>query len=205
MNGRLALAPLLLTGTLLLAQSGAERPDAVTAHLRDFPLLHVDFTQTRTLAALSRPLKSSGTVVVARDKGVIWQIRKPLSIGFVITPKGMLQIGPDGKPGPRAPQDASPVLAQIGRTFQSLFQGQWEALDGYFTVRAEGRPERWKITLSPKQQTAAFLKGIQVSGGRFIERVHVDEPGGDAMDIQFEHPRPADPLSETEAHLLAAE
>ena len=199
---RLAWAGLFLGACLLQGQ--APLPDAVTAHLKEFSTLHVEFTQTRTLAALSRPLKASGSMTLSRELGVLWQIRKPLTLGFVITPKGLMEVGPDGKPRAKAAKDA-PVVAQMGRILQSLLQGRWSALDDYFTLRAEGNPERWKIILAPKPQTASFIKGVQVAGGRFLERVHVEEAGGDTMDILFERPRTADPLTEAETRLLRGE
>jgi hypothetical protein len=193
----------LLCGCLLQAQT---RPaaEALTAHLKNFSILHVDFTQNRTLAALSRPLKSSGSMTLSRDKGVLWQIRKPLTLGFLITPKGLKEVGADGQVRARDAKDA-PVVAQMGRILQSLLQGKWSALDDYFTIRAEGSPGRWKISLAPRPQTASFIKAVQVSGGPFIERVRVEEAGGDAMEILFERPRTADPLTEAEARLFAGE
>jgi hypothetical protein len=96
-------------------------------------------------------------------------------------------------------------VAQIGRIFQSLLQGKWSALDDYFTVKGEGRADRWTITLVPKPQVASFLKGVRVSGGRFIERVHVDEPGGDTMDLTFLNVRTDLPVSPMETRLYSFE
>ena len=193
---------LLGTGLLLQGQAPSALPEALTAHLKTVTLLHADFTQTRTLAALSRPLKATGSLVLSRDQGVIWQVRKPLSLCYVITPGGIKEFGPDGTAKPKGAKDG-PVVAQIGRILQSLLQGKWSALDDYFTIRAEGRPEAWKINLAPKPQTAAFLKGIQLSGGRTIDRVILQEPGGDRMELAFERPRTQDPLTEAESRLFA--
>jgi len=190
------LAGMLLCGALLQAQT----PASVTAHLRDFALLHADFTQSRKVAALSRPMLSTGTMVMARNQGVLWQIRKPLPVAFVITPRAFLEVGQDGRPHPRPAQDA-PVVAHLGRLFQALLQGQWGALESQFTVRAEGGPDQWTIRLTAK--AGAPVKGAQVSGGRFLERVRVEEQGGDTLEIRFEHPRTAEPLTEAEARLLA--
>jgi len=195
--------PWLLAGCALQALAAAAAPaEALTAHLREIQVLHAEFTQTRTLAALTRPLRSTGSLVLARDQGAIWQIRRPLALTYVITPLGIAEVGPDGRPERKAAGDA-PVAARLGQILQSVIQGRWSALDDYFTVQAEGRSEKWKIVLAPKAQAAPFLKRIQVSGGRFIERVRLDEPGGDSMDLVFEHPRVQDPLTEAESRLLA--
>jgi len=198
------LSFLLLSAWVLPAQSAASLPEVLTAHLKNTPMLHVEFTQTRTLAALSRPLKTTGRMVLDRDHGVIWQVRKPLNLTYVVGPKGMLEVGSDGKSKVRSAKDV-PMIAQMGRIIQALLQGKWSALDDFFTMRGEGAADRWKIVLVPKPQTAAFLKGVQVNGGRFIERIHVDEASGDGMDLLFERPRTDEPLSEAEQKLFKFE
>jgi len=121
-----------------------------------------------------------------------------------VGPKGMMEVGPDGKAKKKNAKDV-PMVAQMGRILQALLQGHWNALEEYFTIRGEGTPDRWKIVLSPRPQTAAFLKGVQVNGGRFIDRIHVDEPSGDAMDLVFDRPRAEEPLSEEEQRLFRFE
>jgi len=185
-------------------KAGASLPERLTAHLKNTPMLHVEFTQTRTLAALSRPLKTTGRMVLSKDHGVIWQVRKPLNLTYVVGPKGMMEVGPDGKANRRSAQDV-PMVAQMGRIIQALLQGRWSALDDYFTLRGEGTAEHWKIVLAPKPQVSAFLKGVRVSGGRFIELIHVDEATGDGMDLRFERPRTDEPLSEAELRLFRFE
>lgn len=194
----------LVTSLLPAQQSSTALPEALTAHLRNPPLLHVDFTQTRTLAALSRPLKTTGRLVLAKDQGVIWHVKKPVSLTYVIGPKGMLEIGADGQVQRKAVKEV-PAVAQMGRILQALLQGQWSALDHYFTIIAEGRAERWKIVMTARSQKAAFVKGIAVSGAGFIERIQVEELSGDGMELVFEHPDMDAPLSEAELRLLKFE
>ena len=201
------LKPLLflMSAAVIAAQApNASLPEVLTAHLKNTPRLHVAFTQTRTLAALSRPLKTSGRLVLAREYGVIWQVQKPLNLTYVVGPKGMMEVGPDGKAKLKNAKDV-PMVAQMGRILQALLQGRWSALEDFFTLRGEGTTERWKIYLTPKPQTAAFLKGVQVNGGKFIDRIHVEEASGDGMDLVFEKPRPDEPLSEEEQRLFRFE
>ncbi|MCE1229696.1 MAG: outer membrane lipoprotein carrier protein LolA [Firmicutes bacterium] len=185
-----------------MAQSSvAER---LTAHLQTTPRLHVDFVQTRTLAALSRPLKTTGKLVLAREQGVIWQVKKPLNLTYVMGPKGMKEVGADGKARLKTAQDV-PMVAQMGRIFQGLLQGRWSVLEEYFTVKGEGTPEQWRILLAAKPQTAAFVKAVDVKGGRFIDRIVVTEASGDTMELRFEKPRPNEPLSDEELRLFRFE
>jgi hypothetical protein len=175
--------------------------DALTAHLRDAALVHLDFTQTRHLQALSRPLKSSGSMVLARDKGVIWAIARPVAITYVIGPKGLLVVNPDGSQERKGARE-TPMVAQMGRIFQAVAQGDWQPLESLFSVTGEGRPERWSVTLLPKPQAAPFLKRIRLDGGAFVERIRIDEAGGDRQELAFEHQRTDAPLTAAETKLL---
>ena len=186
----------------LILSAQAPLPGALTAHLKDAAVVHVDFTQVRTLAALSRPLKASGSLVLARDLGVIWSLRHPAVLTYVMGPKGLKVITADGRRDRKASREA-PVVAQLGRVFQSLIQGDLKGLEAYFTVSGKGTPQRWEVTLLPRPQTEAFLRRVQLSGGRVIERIRIEEASGDHMDLTFEHADLAAPLTEDDQRLLA--
>jgi len=175
-------------------------PGALTAHLKEAACVHLDFTQTRTLAALSRPLKSSGSLVLARGKGVIWALRRPLAITYVIGPKGLLVV--DGEVRERRSAREAPMVAQVGRIFQALAQGDWGVLESTFTVTGAGDPAHWEVDLEPNAQAAAFVRHIRLYGGRFIDRIRLDEPGGDRTDLAFQHQTVDAPLTPAEARLL---
>jgi hypothetical protein len=187
---------------LLPLRGQASLPSSLTAHLKDAAIVHVDFTQTRTLAALTRPLKASGSLVLARDLGVIWALRRPTALTYVMGPKGLMVVNAAGRRERKSAREV-PVVAQMGRVFSGLIQGDWNSLEAYFTVAGEGTPQHWEVTLLPKPQTAAFLKKVQLSGGRFIERIRVIEASGDLMELAFEHQRLDLPLTEGETRLLA--
>jgi len=204
---RRLLSLLILVSPLMGQQTGGPprsglTPEALTAHLRNTPLLHADFTQTRTLKALSRPLVSRGTTVVDRQRGVIWQVTRPLNLTYVVTPQGVLEVGPDGRRRAQTAKDA-PMVAQMGRIMQALMEGRWSVLEDYFTLQAQGTPERWEIRLSPKPVAASFIKAILVKGGRVLERFQIEEPGGDRSEVVFGAPRLDQPLSEAESRLLS--
>jgi hypothetical protein len=192
----------LTSACLLQAQSVS--PESLTAHLKGTVQLHMNFTQTRTLAALSKPLKTTGSFVLAKGRGVIWQVRKPLSLTYVISPATLLEVGPDGKATRKDPKDV-PMVAQMGRIFEALFEGHWKALDDTFTVKPEGTPGHWKITLTPRSRKLETLKEIQLTGAGSIERIQVQEPSGDGMELAFERPDSDSPLSEEEQRLLRME
>jgi hypothetical protein len=205
----LALEPLSvkILPTLLLptiALQGQALPGNLTAHLKEAACIHLDFVQTRTLAALSRPLKASGSMVLAKDKGVIWTLKRPVALTYVMGPKGLMVVDGDGGKVRKGAGEA-PMVAQMGRIFQALAQGDWHVLDSFFTVTGEGDPARWEVNLLPNAQAAAFVKRVRLNGGKFIDRVRVDEPAGDRTELVFQHQTSAAPLTGPEAALLAQE
>jgi hypothetical protein len=196
---------LLLVPALAVPASAAV-PAALTAHLKEAALVHLDFAQTRTLAALSRPLRSSGTMVLSRDQGVIWAVRRPLAITYVMGPKGLLVVDSEGRKERRSAREA-PVVAQMGKVFQALAQGDLGILDGLFTAAGTGTPGRWQVELLPRagSGSASFVKRILLEGGRFIDRVRLEEAAGDRMELAFSNQRLDVPLAPAEAALLAQE
>lgn len=196
----MTIVPFLLPPVLAL-QAPGPLPETLTRHLREAACIHLDFVQTRTLAALTRPLKASGSLVLARDKGIIWELKRPVAITYVMGPGGLLTLNADGSGDRQAGQD-TPMAGQVGRVFSAVAQGDWKALEGWFSVAGDGRPEHWTVTLRPKGQADAFVKAIRLEGGAFIDRIRLEEPGGDRTELVFQHQRADLPPSAEEARLL---
>lgn len=190
--------PWVLLG--LLAAQGARQAETLTAHLRQTAIVHGTFSQTRHLAALSRPLTSSGNVVVDREHGVIWQVKKPIALTFVMGPAGIAEFDANNQRMRKSSKEA-PMVSHVGRIVKSLLQGEWSAVEEYFAIHSEGSPERWEIILAPKPATAAYLRQVRVNGGAFLERIQVVEAGGDWMELVFENLQIDLPLSDEEVRL----
>ena len=164
-------------------------------------VVHAEFSQTKTLLALKRPLKTAGRMVFARNRGVLWQIERPYQASYTLSADRVVEIGPDGARKVRAAREV-PALSQIGRVFEALFQGDAAVLEQYFQVAVGGSTERWRVDLAPKPELARFLKGISAQGSQFLETIEVHEAQGDLTRIEFRDSRLDLPLSEAEARLL---
>lgn len=196
------MKPLLFLSAGLALAAQPVSPEALTAHLREAAVVHLAFRQTRTLAALSRPVASSGSLVLARDLGVIWELRRPVAMTYVMGPKGLLVVSGDGRRERRSAREA-PVVAQLVQVFQALVQGDLKGLGEFFTVTGAGSPAAWELTLRPRARAEAFVQRVQLAGGRGIDRIRIEEPGGDRLELKFENLRLDDPLTEAERRLLA--
>lgn len=173
----------------------------LTARLDEAQVIHADFAQTKTLQALKRPLRTSGRMVFARGQGVLWLIEKPYQASYALAAESVTEIGADGARKVRAARDV-PALAQVGRVFQAIFQGDTRGLEEHFEVTVSGDAERWRVDLAPKPALARFLKGISARGGRFLDLIEVEETQGDRTRIEFRNSRLDAPLSEAETRLL---
>jgi outer membrane lipoprotein-sorting protein len=195
-------AAFLLFAATLAAQPV---PEALTAKLKATAVLHADFTQTRRIAALSRPLKSTGTFVVARGQGVLWRMAKPLPLTIVAGPKGILEVDPQGRKKVTNAQD-SPMAGRMAGIMKSLLEGDLNALGGLFTPKAEMAADgAWTLELAPRPQTAAFIKSVRIQGAAFVERILITEASGDSTELVFSRFRPEAPLEAEERKLLAFE
>lgn len=191
--------PALLLPAVLAAQS---LPAPLAAHLKSTAVLHLDFVQTRHIAALSRPLRSSGSLVVARDRGLIWRMAKPLPLTIVAAKGGVLEVDREGRRKLQSAKD-NPMAAQMARILTSLLQGDTRALEGLFTFRSSSAPGgRWTLDLTPQPAAAPFVKSVSLRGGRFVEQVRVVDGAGDTTDILFSGFRPDAALDPAEVRLL---
>jgi hypothetical protein len=119
---------------------------------------------------------------------------------YVMGPAGLLMVDAEGRRERRSARDL-PVVGQMGRIFQSMVQGDWQALEATFAVRGSGTPSRWEVVLEPR--TPGFVKRIQLAGGRCVERILVEGPSGDRMEIAFQRQRTDAPVTPAEDRLLA--
>jgi outer membrane lipoprotein-sorting protein len=199
----LTVVSLLAGAPAHCAEGNAQLLDALAARFAQKPVVISEFTQTRTLSALTRPVRSTGRLVFARDKGVIWQIEKPYRATYVIDDQRIVEIGANDERRVRSVKDA-PAVADVGRVFRSIVSGDRKALADYFSVNVTGDAGRWTLELAPREKVAPFLKAVSVRGGEFIEQIVLQEPSGDSTDLRFERQRTEPALADADARLFVA-
>ncbi len=169
----------------------------LTERLDQVRLIQAEFTQTKTLLALKRPLKTSGRLVFMRDKGVLWRIEKPYQASYLLGPDTVVEITPDGHRRVRPVQEV-PALAQVGNVFQAIFRGNLQSLENHFNVRADANAATFQVVLDPKPPVARFLKRITARGGQFLDGIDIEETSGDRTRIEFTGTRLDTPLADTD-------
>ncbi|NML29414.1 outer membrane lipoprotein carrier protein LolA [Paraburkholderia sp. G-4-1-8] len=158
----------------------------ITAHLAAAKGVRAQFTQTQTLAAMKQPLVSSGTLLFFRERGVIWQIDTPYKATYVITDAGVTQLDASGhRVNTRSAQGARGV-AQVSKMMRAMLGGDLSALYSQFDVGAEGSIAQWRMHLTPNQpQLAQSLKGLEMSGGDYLQSLRITLANGDVTKLDF--------------------
>lgn len=161
-------------------------------------VIRAEFKQTKQMAALRRPLVTTGELVYSRPHGVYWKIERPFAIAYILGEQSIIEIDGNGPRKVRGMREV-PGLSQVGAVFRSLLGADTTALRNHFDVRMEGDKSRWKVLLTPRQsQMKQFLAGLELSGGRFVETLRIDEANGDKTDIVFQNTRSEPPLQDFE-------
>jgi len=182
--------PALATEPDMLARIGAQ--------IEQHALLRAEFTQSKRMSALKRPLITSGRIVFSHRHGVVWQIEQPYRMSYMLAEERIVEIAADGTRRERDTRDV-PGLAQIGRIFRALLGANMAALREVFDVAVKGDPAKWEIELKPRQaQFTQYLSSVHLSGGRFIESISISETGGDTTQISFRNTQSANVPNEAE-------
>jgi hypothetical protein len=197
---------LLLTAMVCLGKpSIASEPDMlarIASQIEQYPVVRAEFVQTKQMAALKRPLITTGHLTFSRQHGVLWQIEQPYRMSYILGEERIVEIGSDGVRRERGLREV-PGLAQVGRVFRALLGANTAALQEYFDVAVQGDAGKWEIALKPHQaQLAQFLTGMQLSGARFVEAIRIDEIGGDSTQIRLRNTQGASTPSDAESQLF---
>lgn len=176
----------------------------IVTQLSEPAVVRAGFIQEKRLAVLSRPIVSRGRVIVSRREGVIWQIESPLRMSIAFSGTRTIEIDADGKRRVHGDSD-NRVQAEVGRVFRGLLAADRDILNRYFNLHADGDVRHWRIDLTPRSaELGKFIKTLQLTGGRNIETIRIEEPNSDTTLIRLQDTTTTDSLSADEQALLSA-
>lgn len=188
---RRSIAALLLAA-LPLSTLGCELDDLGFLAADDG--VHYEFTQRKTVAALSRPLQSSGVLGLSTGQQLVWQTRVPLKSTLVIAAQGLQQF--DRNDALVSELDL-PVARALAQVFLDVLSGNTQTLATAFTQTLDCNGDAWELTLVPTDPAfAQLLTSITVSGAATLQRLAFRETRGDYTEIQLSAPlqQPLDSL-----------
>ncbi|MEA3127195.1 MAG: hypothetical protein QOD67_4214 [Caballeronia sp.] len=158
----------------------------IATHLAQAKGVRAQFTQTQTLAAMKQPLVSTGSLVFFRERGVIWQIDTPYKATYVITDTGVSEVNANGQRTNTNSGSGVRGVAQVSRMMRAMLGGDLSALYAQFDVYADGSAAQWRMQLTPNQpQLAQSIKGLEMSGGEYLQALRITLANGDVTRIDF--------------------
>ena len=184
---------------LLLAASGVAH-GGVREQLARPAVLRGQFEQSRHLHGFRNPLVSRGDFVVVRDRGVLWETRKPFASTTVISKDRVVTRRSDGSSQVMVDKSQSQAASRVNALMPALLGGDVVTLSKYFEVRESAMADGgWHLELTPRKSGLAHVFArIVLQGDRYVRSVHLEEKGGDSTDIVFsamtDQPAKLDPV-----------
>ncbi len=138
------------------------------------------FTETKTLAALQVPLRSSGRLAYQRpdqlEKITTWPRTEVLEVRG-----GRLSLTADGATRTVELAD-EPAIGALVEAILGTLAGDLDGLRRWYDVAATGMPSAWRITLRPRGAALAKLvREVAITGaGARLSRVHTLAANGDS-------------------------
>lgn len=182
MNRRSLLANGLLL--MLLAGTGVAAETTLIS-LEDDQYISGEFSLERRLNHFEAPLRSHGRFVLSAEHGLLWQTEAPLQQTVILSGRSLSRLTADGEV--EALTADSDRVGRYTQLIGKLLNGDWSAVESRFHVEDGDRDtDRWHKILTPgQQQSAAFFQRIEISGGRFVERLSIYKDSQNRDRIEF--------------------
>lgn len=166
------LVLVVLLWTSGCAAAADDLADRVVERLASYPVVRADFLQERTVASLTKPVTSSGRMVLSRDQGLLWQVEQPVKATLVFSANGTAEGGA--------------AQAEMGRLIRAIVGADLRELRETFDIEPRGDLDRWTLHLRPqRREVAQYLRGIDLAGGKHLEVISVVEANGDSLMMRM--------------------
>lgn len=172
----------------------------VSQQLKDAPVVRGQFAQEKTVKGFKQPLRSSGDFLVAKDRGIVWQVRKPFASSLVVKPDSLQSRRADGSLSMQMRAEDEPVLRTVNAMLFAVMSADLVQLRQFFEISGKAQASGWQLRLVPRDpMLAQWLASIELQGAQFVREVHLQEARGDSSLIRIQGAEAASQLSEAEA------
>jgi hypothetical protein len=146
------------------------------------------FTETKTLAMLTKPLVLTGTLSYSRPDRVEKHVLTPYEEHLVVQGDELTLRNKDGLK--HIGVKSHPLIWSFVEAIRSSLAGEVASLRRFYHIRIEGTPEKWRLTLRPLDpEAASYLTSIQLRGrGNRLALVEIQETGGDRSVMTIHEP-----------------
>ncbi|MNV74596.1 hypothetical protein D3C71_1678310 [compost metagenome] len=133
--------------------------------------------------------------MLARDHGLLWLLQTPLRQDYRIDASGIARRDLDGW----QTLPSRSAGAEQNRLFFAVLQGDSSGLQRDFTLSLSGDAQHWTLRLTPRSMLLKqVFSTIDISGGRLVERIELNETQGDSTVLSMPESRSAAALSDAE-------
>ncbi|MCF6687243.1 outer membrane lipoprotein carrier protein LolA [Raoultella terrigena] len=170
------------------------------------PVIRAHFDQTRTIKDLPQPLRSQGTMLIARDTGLLWDQTQPFPMQLLLDDRRMVQ-AINGQPPQVITAESNPQMFQFNHLLRALFQADRRVLEQNFRVEfSDAGAGRWTLRLTPiATPLDKIFATIDLSGQAYLERIQLNDKQGDRTDITLsQHQLTPAQLTDDERQRFAA-
>jgi len=144
-----------------------------------------DFTQTRQLVGIGRPLVANGSFVVGKKQGVLWRTLTPFPQTMRITQGEILQKD-DTRVLMVLRAEQEPAVSAISHVLFSLFAGNVSALAEYFDYTGKIDNGGWQLSFTPRDvRLRAVIGSLSLEGDDAVRLVTLTSAAGDITRIAF--------------------
>lgn len=179
----------VISAFFLIASVNAETFDSVCKNLAKHPNMTGNFSQVKTISAVNRSMKSSGTFIFSLD-GIMWKTEKPFPSTMVV---GMTSVKQTLANGKETVIDASSnqIFTSISTTLSAMFSGNADVLQNNFDVDFSFSGSDWKAVLSPKDSmvkkilTSLSIGGNATENSADLNSIVMAEATGDTITYNF--------------------
>ena len=181
--------------------------DSLQQRFTEQPVVRAHFDQTRTIKDLPQPLRSQGKMLIARDKGLLWDQTSPFPMQLLLDDKRMVQ-AINGQPPQTITAENNPQMFQFNHLLRALFQADRNVLEENFRVEfADKGDGRWTLRLTPVTTPLdKIFASIDLAGKTYLEHIQLNDKQGDRTDIALsQHQLTPAQLTDDERQRFAAQ
>ncbi|QED65494.1 outer membrane lipoprotein carrier protein LolA [Escherichia coli] len=181
--------------------------DDLQQRFTEQPVIRAHFDQTRTIKDLPQPLRSQGQMLIARDRGLLWDQTSPFPMQLLLDDKRMVQVI-NGQPPQIITAENNPQMFQFNHLLRALFQADRKVLEQNFRVEFADKGEgRWTLRLTPTTTPLdKIFNTIDLAGQTYLESIQLNDKQGDRTDIALtQHQLTPAQLTDDERQRFAAQ
>lgn len=139
------------------------------------------FEQQKTTQHLRRPIKSSGTLLLSPNQGVIWHTQQPIDNTMVIVKDHIITIDSQGQ------HKKISGGSDLNLMFANALTGNWALLKNHFSLNNIKRDDRYCVQMTPQTELSRqTIAQMAVCGNeQQITQLSINEVNGGKIDIQL--------------------